>query len=260
MAQFEEAQLELLDHARGRAEGRRRIAIVAALRFAIGRQADRNPVGAPDIDQRLKHLAQEADSVLGRAAIGVVAQIGAVAQELVDQIAIRAVQLHPVEPGLLGVFRGVAIIGHDPRDFLEPERARRFVILAPFERMGMARSLGSAGRNRRVAAKKQRMDQPTHVPHLQNDLATFLVNGLGDRFPALDLLVAPDTRSGGPAEAFDADSGRFADDQTGAGALAVIGDHHVVGNRTGLGRAATRQRCHDDAILGLDRTQGQRFE
>jgi hypothetical protein len=104
------------------------------------------------------------------------------------------------------------------------------------------------------------VDQPAHVPHLQDDLAAFLVHRLGDCFPAFDLLVAPDARCGGPAEAFDADPGRFADDQPGAGALAVIGDHHLVGDRTGLGRAAARERRHDDAVAGLDRAQFQRFE
>ena len=47
----------------------------------------------------LRHLAEQADAVLDRPAIIVVAQIAAVAQELVDQIAIGGVDLDAVEAG-----------------------------------------------------------------------------------------------------------------------------------------------------------------
>ena len=76
-----------------------RIAVVDALRIAVGRQPHRRPVGADDGGDRLRHLAQQPDAVLDRAAIIVVAQVGAVAQELVDQIAVRGVDLDAVEPG-----------------------------------------------------------------------------------------------------------------------------------------------------------------
>ena len=66
------------------------------------------------------------------------------AQELVDEIAIRAVQLDSVEPGLLRVLRSMAIIRDDARDLVEVERACLFVILSPFESMRMARRPGCA--------------------------------------------------------------------------------------------------------------------
>ena len=70
----------------------------------------RMPVRAdPDFGRhRRDHLAHEAQPVVDRPAIIVVAQIGPVAQELVDQIAIGAVDLDPVEPGADRVARGGA--------------------------------------------------------------------------------------------------------------------------------------------------------
>src|SRR3546814_6788354 len=78
-------------------------------------------------DQRLGHFAEQADAVFDRAAIIVVAQIAAIAQELVDQIAVGAVQLDAVEAGALRIFRRLGIIGDDARDFAELERAGDFI-------------------------------------------------------------------------------------------------------------------------------------
>ena len=58
-------------------------------------------VVAPHPDQPLGDLAQQADAVLDRAAIIVVAQVGRGAQELVDQLAIGGMDLHAVETGAL---------------------------------------------------------------------------------------------------------------------------------------------------------------
>ena len=49
--------------------------------------------------RRLQHLGREAQPVVDRSAIFVGAEVGAVAQELVDQIAVGAVDLDAVEPG-----------------------------------------------------------------------------------------------------------------------------------------------------------------
>jgi hypothetical protein len=65
---------------------------------------------------------------------------------------------------------------------------------------------------------------------------------------------------GGPARTFDADARRFGDDQPGTGALAVIGRHHCVGDRSGLGRTATRERGHENTVLRFERTHFQGLE
>jgi hypothetical protein len=67
---------------------------------AIGREAHRDAVRAPHFNQPLHHFAQQAHAVFRAAAVIVVAQVGRIAQELVDQVAIGGMELHAVEPGL----------------------------------------------------------------------------------------------------------------------------------------------------------------
>ena len=62
-----------------------------------------DPTRAPHRDDRVGHLEHEAGAVLDRAAVGVVAVVRAILQELVEQVAIGAVDLDAVEAGRLGV-------------------------------------------------------------------------------------------------------------------------------------------------------------
>ena len=260
LAQFEKGQAEFLDDLGGRAEGGCGIAIVAALRFAIGRQPDADPVLAPYIDQRGQHFAQDPGAVFGAAAIFVFAQIGAVAQELVDQIAIGGVKLDPVEAGLLRILGRLAVILDDARDVLDGGRSCLFIVLAAFECVRVARRGRRAGGNRRIAAEEIGMHQPAHVPHLQHDQPAFIVDRLSHLLPALDLFIAPDTGGGGPAQSFDADPRGFGDDQPGTCPLPVICRHHLVGHRSRLGRTPPRERCHENPVRGFEGTHGERLE
>ena len=94
-----EGDADLLEPVGERGEQGERIAVVDALRSPLGER--RMPTLSMPIvvADGLEHLASQAKPVLDRAAIIVVAQIGAVAQELVDQIAVGAVDLDAVEAG-----------------------------------------------------------------------------------------------------------------------------------------------------------------
>ena len=72
------------------------------------RDAHPDPVRTQDGTHRVDHLEQEARAVGDRAAIRVGALVGAVAQELIDEVAVRAMQFDAVEPG---VFRAPRRIG-----------------------------------------------------------------------------------------------------------------------------------------------------
>jgi hypothetical protein len=71
--------------------------LLDSLAVAVGGQPHRCAIGADHADHGLPHLPQKAESVLDRAAVFVRTQIGAVAQELVDQVAIGGMDLHTVE-------------------------------------------------------------------------------------------------------------------------------------------------------------------
>ena len=106
-------------------EGRARIGVVHVVEDAAGRQPDADAVGAPDAGHRLDHLDQEARAVLDAAAVVVGALVGAVAQELVEQVAVGAVDLDAVEAGRLSARRAPCSSRRRCRDLGGRERARR---------------------------------------------------------------------------------------------------------------------------------------
>ena len=71
------------------------------MRVAARREMHADPARPPDGDDGVRHFEHEPGAVLDRAAIAVVALVAAVLQELVEQIAVRAVDLDAVEAGLL---------------------------------------------------------------------------------------------------------------------------------------------------------------
>ena len=259
LAQFQEPDPEPFEHARGFAEDGGWIAVIDALRCAVGRKSDAHPTRAPYRNQPFEHFAHETNAVAGAAAVIVGPQVGAVAQELVDQVAIRAVRLHPVEARFLGVLRCVAVIVDHPRDFVARQSPRWFEQLGAERRVGIARCASRRSRDGRLAAQEIGVNHPPHVPHLQHDPSAGIVDRGGHFFPAFDLRVVPDAGSRWPAQPFNADAGGLGDNQPRAGALAVVFDHHVVGHRSG--RSATAgQRCHQDTVGRLDRAETDGLE
>ena len=115
----DEGDLATAEFARDIAERCRRIGIAHRVRVAArARCTPTRP--APHVDRRVDHFEQQACAVLDRAAICIGAVVGAVLQELVEQVAVRAVDLDTVEAGGLRVFRTLAVRGDDARDFVEP--------------------------------------------------------------------------------------------------------------------------------------------
>ena len=69
-------------------------------------EPDRALALADGSGDRVHDLEREARPVLGRPAILVRARVGDVLQELVDEVAVRGVQLDAVEPGAVDGVRG----------------------------------------------------------------------------------------------------------------------------------------------------------
>ncbi|MOA01160.1 hypothetical protein D3C78_1205510 [compost metagenome] len=104
------------------------------------------------------------------------------------------------------------------------------------------------------------MGDPTHVPELGEDGATLGVHGLGHQPPARDLLGAMDARGPGIALAKRVYLGALTDDQTGFGALGVIGGHHGVGHIAGLAGAGAGHGRHDDSVVKVQLAEAQGAE
>ncbi|OPZ74769.1 MAG: hypothetical protein BWY80_00452 [Firmicutes bacterium ADurb.Bin456] len=72
------------------------------------------PAFFPDIRHYFKRKAQ---TVGQSPAVGITALVGVLGHELGDQVAVGAMDLHPVKAGFLGPQRGIAELGYDFFDF-----------------------------------------------------------------------------------------------------------------------------------------------
>ena len=246
-AKLQEGNADPRQHRGRRRKQDRRLAVVAALNLAVGREADRGAARPGNCRHRFGRLAQQAEAILDRAAIFVVAKIGAVAQELVDQIAVGGMDLHAVEARQQGIARCGGIVLHHARNFIDPERAGVGIRQATLIGVRLVRCRGRGRRDRLVAAEKAGMDEPAHMPQLAEDPSARFVHRLRDRFPGLDLLAAPDARRVRPSQPLPADAGCFGEDESRAGALRVIGPHQLGRHMFACG-AAPGQRRHQRPI------------
>ena len=97
------------------------------------------------------------------------------------------------------------------------------------------------------------------MPQLGNDPATGLMNRFGNRFPSFGLGSAPQAGGSGPTKPFLGDTRRLCNDQPGSRALGIIGFHQIIWHMTRIS-AAARQRCHQDAVGSVNRSQFDRIE
>ena len=98
-----------------------------------------------------------------------------------------------------------------------------------------------------IALEKDRVGDTAHVPDLCKDQTAGSVYGGRNRLPCSHLLLAPDARNLGIADALRRHRNAFRNDEPGTRALTV-----VVSNDRGWNvvrsSAQTCQRSHDDAI------------
>jgi hypothetical protein len=169
-----------------------RIAVDHVVVAVQRRNAQADAIRTPDAADRLDHLEHQAGAIFQRAAVGAGALVAAVAQELVEQVAVGAMHLDTVEAGGLGVLGRRAEAGDDARQFRVVEYARHDVGLLALRCMhGIVGDRQGAGTDWLFAVVEQRMAGAAAVPDLQEDAAAGRMHGIGDQLPAGDLGLGP---------------------------------------------------------------------
>src|SRR5690606_29155167 len=156
------------------------------------RQVHGGAHGAPDAAGGSGDSQHEASTIVQGAAILVGTLVGAVLQELVEQITIGAVDFHAVEARFLGILGALAVGLDDAGYLLGLQCARSLVTLHRPHQAHMPGGLDGAGRDRQLAVEVDRVGDAPHMPELQHDLAALGMHGIGDLLPALHLLGGPD--------------------------------------------------------------------
>src|SRR5476649_2860723 len=94
------SELVLVEHLRDMAERGFWVAVGDSAPFAGWGDAHADAVCAPYRNQRFDRFAKKAHAVLDRAAVGIRALVRAILNELVDEVAVRAVKFDTIEAGI----------------------------------------------------------------------------------------------------------------------------------------------------------------
>jgi hypothetical protein len=175
--------------------------------------------------------------------------IGAVAEKLIDEVAVRSMDFDPIKSGLLGQACRLGVVGHDSGNFIGIEGSWSWIRFLAGRRVNAvaAQCDGRRGHGQNPAGLKIRMRRTAHVPELDDDLAAGRVDCVGDPLPPLNLLLVVETGCVDPTGRLLGDDRRLADDQPCRRPLPVVFDHEVVGNPVGTG-ATPGERGHDHAV------------
>jgi hypothetical protein len=147
------------------------------------------PPGTNRVGERLRHVPQQPDAVFDRAAIGIVAEIAVVPQELVDQIAIGAVQLHAIKASRHRIFCGMHIIADQAGDFVKPQCTGLRIGLFAGHRMRLARRFCRRSGNGLIAIQEIGMHQPAHMPELEDNASARIVHRVRHWLPRFNMRV-----------------------------------------------------------------------
>ncbi len=208
---------------------------------------------APIASATARRLHGEPDPALGGSAEAVVAQVGVLRQELVDEVAVGAVQLDPVETGVHRPPGGVREVLHGRLDLGGGQLHRDGEVLHAVRGEHLLRGPYGRGRDGERAGVVGVAD-PAGVHELGEDPAARRVDGVGHLAPARDLLVGVQPRRVHVALARRARLDPLRDDQAGRSALGVVeggeggGDPVHVGPGPGHG-------SHDQTAGELETTE-----
>lgn len=213
----------------------------------------------PSTNHPPHRLDHQAGAVLDRSAVGIGSLVAAVLQELVLQIAVRAVQLDTIKAGNPGVAGCNRKAFHDRRDLFDVQFARHRKIDPTARQEEVAARRNRRRTDRCVAATHVWMSDAAAVPDLAENMAAGRVDRICDLAPLGDLVLAVDTGTSDDSMALIGYLGAFGDDQAGGGALHVIVPHQI-GRHTILAGACSRHRGHRDPVGERERSEIERAE
>ena len=223
------------------------------------RDADRRPAGADGMRDRGRDFDREAVAVLERAAVSIAALVRSGIQELLDQIAVRAVELDAVEACFHPVLRRRDELRDHARDLARRKGARRRERLEP--RLIGPHLAGRGDRRGRDGLRARGqvviMSDPARVHELKKDLGSACVSGCRDFLPAFRLRCRERARDACIPQRVRRRRCAFGHDQARTRALPVILRHQIVRHITN--RAAARHRRHHESIAEREITQRVRL-
>ncbi|MNO97408.1 hypothetical protein D3C76_891140 [compost metagenome] len=201
----------------------------------------------------LNQFNGEARTVGQAAAVFVGALVAAFPEELVDQVAVGAVDLHAVHADGLGVAGGLGEGGDDFLDVLVGHLMDQHVAVLDLAARAVAR-------HARIGLGAQAADC-ADMPELRDDLAAFGMYRIDHLLPAGQGVLVVEARYVRVAiRGLVPDQRAFGDDQadTGGGAAAVVLDHLRV--RHAARAEVAGHRCHHHAGRQFQGSETERLE
>jgi hypothetical protein len=218
---------------------------------ALRRDPQPDPLGADGLGDRGDDLHDEAGAVLRRAAVLIGAPVGRRGEELVEQVAVGAVDLHAVRSRRDGpAGRGDEVLQGCP-ELCGGHRLRHGVGLLALLGERLAVDGDRAWSKDAAAAVDVGVGAAAGVHDLQDDAAALGVHRFEHPLPAGRLLVGGDARLADIPLRRVVGVGALGDDHADARPLPVVLGHEVPGDAGGTG-PDPGQRCHDDAVGEVD--------
>ena len=185
--------------------------------------------------------------------------IGAILQELVEEVAIGAMDFHSVEAGGLRIPRAFAVCFDDAGNLADFQGPRDNEWALRAQQTDVSAGCDGARRDGQPAAEVAGIGDTADVPKLEEHSSARRMHSLGDDSPALDLLGRPDAGRIRIAHAARVHGGGLAEDQTSRRALHIVVAHQRIGDAAGAG-TTTRQRRHEDAVGELQVADADWFQ